>query len=274
MSKRDCAGSTGRSHLDPDSCSARQLAASVCWPRLSRRRLGGVRLPAGVLRVSARSYPDGGRRTRAAVRSRRQAHSVSCGSRALATRFFFCASRRGSKPPAPASAICASDKVASLFRRLACLDEVLSDDWRRYRRRTWPCSWAICRMRLPVSPASPLPASSARPTGPARRRRHSASDIGVLAADCSRPCPYRRSKRDHGDARTPAAGRQPALYRSHVEGRHPARAAARGDTWLLYKEIGIEPLAERCATSPGTFVALQRKPDRRRDRTPVRTHRP
>jgi hypothetical protein len=60
--------------------------------------------------------------------------------------------------------------------------------------------------------------------------------------------------------RLASAGAPPYVGLTWKGGTPPERQRD-GDSWLLYKEIGIELLGSALRNLPGTFVALQRKPE-------------
>ena len=152
----------------------------------------------------------------------------------------------------------ASNKIGGLFKRLECLEQVLPEDA--------PLPQADAVMLLGDLPralsrfaASPLPARTAPERqfsthGIARRisvfwpRLPATLVLPPLEACIAA---MRKRLADIGS---------PPYIGLTWKGGTPPEVQRGGPAWLLYKEIPMQRLAAALRDSPGTFIALQRKP--------------
>jgi tetratricopeptide (TPR) repeat protein len=152
----------------------------------------------------------------------------------------------------------ASNKIGSLFKRLACLEQVLPEDA--------PLPQADAVMLLGDLPhALSRHAASTLPARVSHESRHPQFEVSrwisvfwpklppSIALEPLEACLAAMRERLAG------AGSPPYIALSW-KGGTPPEAQRSGPTWLLYKEIGIQRLAEALHDLPATFIALQRKP--------------
>ena len=252
----------GALHLDPDSISAHQLAAFALLAHgYLARGLGGVRLPAGVLRVS-RAVSRRGRHARTAVRSRRQAHLSAAGAGSWRRDFFSALRAAAESRRRPCHAISRAPRsrvfsgVSRAWTRCCRRVGAATDGGHDHaRRRSAACAVPLsgnCTAARERAPAE------TRASPPAFRIGYRCSGRRSLRALSHTAARRRGSWRCANASRR--AGNPPYIGLTWRGGTPPERqrdgryvAAVQGDR---HRALGsaLRDIA-------GTFVALQRKPE-------------
>ena len=152
----------------------------------------------------------------------------------------------------------ASNKIGSLFKRLECLEQVLPEDAPLPQADAvmllGDLPLALGRLDASALPGRNLPENRIWTRGISRR-------ISVfwprlpetLAIPPLESCVAAMRKRLADIGNPPYIGLS-------WKGGTPPEIQRSGSAWLLYKEIGIQPLADALRDLPATFIALQRKP--------------
>lgn len=152
----------------------------------------------------------------------------------------------------------ASSKLKSIFGRLDCLAEVLAE--------TAPLPAADAVMLVGDLPHAlgmrPLTELPNLPLAPAESsRRELSRRISVFWPRVPRSVTLSPLDEDLAKVENRLAGAGPPPYLGITwRGGTPPVEQQGSVSWLLYKEIGIPPLAQALRAFPGTFIALQRNP--------------
>jgi tetratricopeptide (TPR) repeat protein len=150
----------------------------------------------------------------------------------------------------------ASNKIGSLLTRLECLGEVLAE------RAPLPQADAVMLLgdlphALSAHAASAVPARVARDSMLPQIKV--SRWISVFWPPLPRSIALRPLESCVAAMRKRLAGAgAPPYVALSWRGGTPPREQRSGAAWMLYKEIGIEPLAEALREVPATFIVLQR----------------
>ncbi|MCE9641259.1 MAG: tetratricopeptide repeat protein, partial [Betaproteobacteria bacterium] len=152
---------------------------------------------------------------------------------------------------------CASDKIHSMLTRVPAIDEVLGET-------TPPPADAVILvgdlpLALSASAASPLPDADIAPGG--FHAPDFASRISIFVPPVPPPLTLAPVAERLAEIRERLAALGPPPYIGLTWRGGTPPSEQRLVIWALHKEIGIPPLAAALKNVPGTFVALQRKPD-------------
>ena len=154
---------------------------------------------------------------------------------------------------------CASDKIHSLLARVPAIDEVLGET------APPPADAVILVGDLPLalsaSAASPLPYADVAPGG--FQAPDFASRISIFVPPVPPPLELAPQAERMAKIREQLAALGPPPYIGLTWRGGTPPSEQRLVIWVLHKEIGIPPLAAALKNVPGTFIALQRKPDAR-----------
>jgi len=152
----------------------------------------------------------------------------------------------------------AGTKIASLFRRLDCLDEVL-DELAPVPRVDALMLLGGLRHALSGNAACALPTPAAAEGAPVASGFPARISVFWPPIAPVLTIPVLETSVTSMRARLEKAGPPPYIGLTWRGGTLPERQRG-GDAWLLYKEIGLAPLGTALRGVPGTFLALQRKP--------------
>ena len=243
-------------HLNPNSIPAHQLAAST----LLARGYFGEGWAAYAYRPAyfafRERYPDGAI-TRELPRDLAGRHIWLLQEQGLGDEIFFLRFATQLKAAGVRTGYVASTKIATLLRRVASLDEVVD------KLDQQQADMAMLVGDLPHA-LSRCPATALPPRTPPE-------DLGVAAGIPQRisvfwppiaptlAIPPLEARMAEMRERLAQAGNPPYIGLTWRGGTAPERQLS-GDAWLLYKQIGLEPLGSALRGIAGTLVALQRKP--------------
>jgi tetratricopeptide (TPR) repeat protein len=244
-------------HLNPNSIPAHQLAASALlalgyfgegWEEYAYR-------PAYF--AFRERYPDGAI-TRELPLDIAGRHIWLLQEQGLGDEIFFLRFAAQLKAAGARTGYVASTKIVSLLRRVGFLDEVVEELAPQQRADM-------------VMLVGDLPYALARYPGAALPPRTPSEDPGIAPAIAQRisvfwppiapafAIPPLEARIEQMRERLAQAGSPPYVGLTWKGGTAPERQTS-GDAWLLYKQIGLEPLGGALRGISGTLVALQRKP--------------
>ncbi len=244
-------------HLDPNSISARQLAAFALLARGYFAEGWAAYAYRPAYFAFRERCPDAAI-TRELPSDLAGRHVWLLQEQGLGDEIFFLRFAPRLKAAGVRVSYLASTKIASLLRRLAFLDEVVDELAPQQKvdmaMLVGDLPHALSRCQATALPPRTLPEDPRVAPGIPQR-------ISVFWPPIAPalPIPPLEARIVEMRERLARAGTPPYIGLTWRGGTSPERQLG-GDTWLLYKEIGLEPLGSALRGIAGTLVALQRKP--------------